>query len=264
MTTGLSCASSASSAPSSPPEDRPVPSPPTPMVRLTRWQWTTLLGLTLPPVFVVLANTWVVSSTQGRVFERPTDIPANAVGLVLGTAKYLPAGGLNPYFQNRMQAAADLYHTGKIRHLILSGSNQTPAYDEPTEMRKSLRSLGVPDAAMTADYAGRRTLDSVVRARDIFGQDHVTIISDKFHVYRALFLCDRFGIRAIAYGAPDLPWSVSVRTRLREYGARCKAVLDVYVLGTQPRFRGQPIALPVEAPVATDSDAPPIAPAVQK
>jgi SanA protein len=234
------------------------------MLCLKRWQWITLLGLTLPPLFVVLANTWVVSSTQRRVFERPTDIPANAVGLVLGTAKYLPTGGLNPYFQNRMQAAAELYHTGKVRHLILSGSNQTPAYDEPTEMRKSLRSLGVPDAAMTADYAGRRTLDSVVRARDIFGQHHFTIISDKFHVYRALFLCDRFGIQAIAYGAPDLPWSVSVRTRLREYGARCKAVLDVYVLGTQPRFRGQPITLPVDAPVATDTDAPPISPAVQK
>ena len=259
MTTGSSYASSASNAPLSPPEDCPTPFP---TFCRVRWRWVALLGLTLPPLFIVLANAWVISSTQERVFERPADIPANAVGLVLGTSKYLPAGGLNPYFQNRMQAAAELYHSGKIKHLILSGSNQTPAYDEPTEMRKSLRSLGVPDTAMTADYAGRRTLDSVVRARDIFGQHHFTIISDKFHVYRALFLCDRFGIRAIAYAAPNQPWAVSVRTRLREYGARCKAVLDVYVLGTQPRFRGQPIALPVEAPVATDT--PPIAPAVQK
>ncbi len=162
----------------------------------------------------------------------------------MGTAKYLPTGGINPYFQNRVQAAAALYHAGKVRHLILSGSNQTTAYDEPTEMRKCLRSLGVPDAAMTSDYAGRRTLDSVVRARDIFGQTRVTIISNEFHVYRALFLCDRFGLTAIAYGAPDLPWPLSMRTRLREYGARCKAVLDVYVLGTQPRFRGAPIPLP--------------------
>ncbi|MGQ9897865.1 MAG: SanA/YdcF family protein [Acidobacteriota bacterium] len=229
-----------------------------------RWQWVVLFGLTLPPILVVLANIWVVSSTQGRVFEDTATIPPNAVGLVLGTAKYLSAGGINPYFQNRMKAAAELYHTGKVKHLILSGSNQTTAYDEPTEMRKSLRSLGVPDAAMTADYAGRRTLDSVVRARDIFSQHHFTIISDKFHVYRALFLCDRFGIQAIAYGAPNLPWSASTRTRLREYGARCKAVLDVYVLGTQPRFRGEPITLPVVAPAATDTNLLPIAPVVQK
>ncbi|MFQ3640924.1 MAG: ElyC/SanA/YdcF family protein [Chloracidobacterium sp.] len=138
-----------------------------------------------------------------------------------------------------------MYHAGKVQHLILSGSNQSLAYDEPTEMRKSLRGLGIPDAAMTADYAGRRTLDSVVRARDIFGQSRFTIISDEFHVYRALFLCDRFGIAAIAYGAPNLPWSASARTRLREYGARCKAVLDVYLLDTQPRFRGDPIPLPI-------------------
>ncbi len=204
-----------------------------------------LLGLALPPIFVALTNAWVVASTQGRVFSQLAGVPANAVGLVLGTAKYLPAGGINPYFQNRMQAAADLYHAGKIKHLILSGSNQTPAYDEPTEMRRSLRELGVPDAAMTADYAGRRTLDSVVRARDIFGQSRLTVISDRFHVYRALFLCDQYGIAAVAYGAPNLPWSASARTRLREYGARCKAVLDVYLLGTQPRFRGAPIALPL-------------------
>ncbi|OYT71842.1 MAG: hypothetical protein CFK52_06925 [Chloracidobacterium sp. CP2_5A] len=227
-------------------------------LRLAWWQRLILLGTTLPPLFVALANAWVLISTCGRVFSQPASVPANAVGLVLGTAKRLPTGGLNPYFQNRMQAAADLYHAGKIKHLILSGSNQTLAYDEPTEMRQSLRSLGVPDAAMTADYAGRRTLDSVVRARDIFGQTRFTVISDKFHVYRALFLCDQYGIAAVAYGAPDLPWLVSARTRLREYGARCKAVLDVYLLGTQPRFRGAPIALPLA------SDSTTITPAAQK
>jgi SanA protein len=245
MTTGSSCASSAFSGPSLPHENPPARLSPKATFCRVPWQGLAWLGLPLPLLFVVFANTWVVFSTQGRVFEHPNDIPANTVGLVLGTAKYLPAGKLNPYFQNRMQAAAELYHLGKVKHLILSGSNQTVAYDEPTEMRKSLRSLGVPDVAMTADYAGRRTLDSVVRARDIFGQQQFTIISDKFHVYRALFLCDRFGIKAIAYGAPNLPWSISARTRLREYGARCKAVLDVYILGTQPRFRGDQIVLPV-------------------
>ncbi|MCS7081223.1 MAG: YdcF family protein [Chloracidobacterium sp.] len=223
------------------------------------WQRATLALVVSPPLLVALTNVWVVASTWGRVFKRPDHIPANNVGLVLGTAKYLATGGINPHFQNRIRAAADLYHAGKIKHLILSGSNQTLAYDEPTEMRKSLRHLGVPDGAMTADYAGRRTLDSVVRARDIFGQTRFTVISDEFHVYRALFLCDRFGVTAVAYGAPDPPWSVSARTRLREYAARCKAVLDVYILGTQPRFRGEPIALPVTSEATTAT-----APAVLK
>lgn len=221
-----------------------------PSRRLWR-RWPLFAVCFVPPLLVALANAWVVASTQGRVFSRPDHLPTNHVGLVLGTAKHLPTGGINSHFQNRMQAAAALYHAGKIKHLILSGSNQTLAYDEPTEMRKFLRSLGVPDAAMTADYAGRRTLDSVVRARDVFGQTRLTVISDEFHVYRALFLCDRFGVAAVAYGAPDLPWTASVRTRLREYGARCKAVLDVYVLGTQPRFRGEPIALPFAHETAT-------------
>jgi SanA protein len=111
-------------------------------------------------------------------------------------------------------------------------------YNEPWEMRKALIAEGVPESAITLDYAGLRTLDSVVRSKKIFGQDKITIITQPFHSYRALFISNFYHIDAVAMVTEESGVDESVKLRVREYFARTKAVLDLYVFKTAPRFLG--------------------------
>jgi SanA protein len=204
-----------------------------------------LMSLLLPVLLVCLLNLWVIKSTDSRVFNDAAALPGNDVALVLGTASMLSGGIVNPHFKARMDAAAHLYHSGKVRHLLVSGDNHTRGYDEPTSMKEALMKLGVPEAAITLDYAGFRTLDSVVRAREVFGLGRLTVITDDFHVNRALFLCRYYDINAVAYSAGEVPLGFSANTRLREVGARVKAVMDLYLFHTRPRFLGEKIAIPL-------------------
>src|SRR5262245_61874620 len=138
-------------------------------------------------------NIWVVRSGDARVFCQISTLPVNDVGLVLGTAPTVKSGRANLHFRNRIAAAADLWRAGKVKHLLLSGDNHISTYDEPTAMKQALIALGVPERVMTLDYAGFRTLDSVVRAREIFGQTRLTLITDDFHAHRAVFLARHSG-----------------------------------------------------------------------
>ncbi len=212
--------------------------------KLSKYRWWVLAAVALSPLILLgVTNVWVLNAGGPFLFKEEPPLPGNDVALVLGTSKFNEYGGINPHFQSRMEAAARLYRDGKVKHLLLSGSNQNRYYDEPSDMKKSLMEAGVPETAMTLDYAGLRTLDSVVRAREIFGQRKITVVTDEFHAYRALFLCQRYGIDAVAFAGPDVPFSRTVRTRFREYGARCKAVLDVYLLGTQPKYLGETVKI---------------------
>lgn len=190
-------------------------------------------------VFLVGCNIWIVSSTQDRVYTDPDQLPEHRVALVLGTSHKVAGGGANPFFENRMQTAAELFHKGKVDNFILSGDNSSKFYNEPVAMRKALMKLGVPDSAITLDYAGLRTLDSVVRSHQIFGQDKITIITQPFHTYRALFISRYYDIDAVAMATEEPDFEYAFKVRLREYLARSKAVLDLYVLKTTPRFLGQ-------------------------
>jgi SanA protein len=215
--------------------------------KLSKYRWRLLAAVALSPLMLLgLTNFWVLNAGGPYLFKEEPPLPNNDVALVLGTSKYNGYGGINPHFQGRMEAAARLYRDGKVRHLLLSGSNQNRYYDEPTDMKKWLMEAGVPETAMTLDYAGMRTLDSVVRAREIFGQRKITVVTDEFHAYRALFLCQRYGIDAVAFAGRDVPFSATVKTRFREYGARCKAVLDVYLLDTQPKYLGETVKIKIE------------------
>lgn len=180
-----------------------------------------------------------------RIYDGVESVPANEVGLVLGTSKFTRGDVRNPHFDHRMEAAARLYHAGRVRHLLLSGDNGTRRYDEPADMRAALLALGVPDAAMTADDAGFRTLDSVVRARKVFGQTRLTIITDRFHAARALFLALHEGVDAVAFPSAEVDLRSSAKSRARECLADVKACLDLWVLHTQPRFLGEPIPVRV-------------------
>jgi SanA protein len=166
-------------------------------------------------------------------------LDGHKVALVLGTSKKLSSGASNPFFENRIKAAAELYHQGKISHFIVSGDNRTISYNEPMEMKKALVELGVPDSVITLDYAGLRTLDSIVRSKEIFGQEKITIITQSFHSYRALFISNYYDIDAVALVAQDSTDYASFKVYVRECFARTKAVLDLYVFNTSPRHLGE-------------------------
>ena len=146
-----------------------------------------------------------------------------------------------------MDAAAQLYREGKVRHLLVSGDNGRKEYDEPTSMRDALVKRGVPESAITLDYAGFRTLDSMARASLVFGLRRCTVVTDDFHLARALFLAQAQGVEAVGCQSLPVPWKRSWKTRIRELASRTVACLDVYVLHTQPHFCGTSETLPVSA-----------------
>ncbi len=202
-------------------------------------------GLLLVVVaFTVYANVRVERAAAGRIYTDVDYIPYNRVGLLLGTNPMNRLGRPNSYFINRINTAVKLFHAGKIDYIIASGDNHTRGYDEPTAMRDSLMAHGVPEERIVLDYAGFRTLDSVVRAKEVFGCDSLTIISQADHNARALYLAEANGIEAVAVSA-SLRAGRWVRTRLalREWLARDKMMLDVWT-GKQPHFLGEKIEIP--------------------
>lgn len=194
----------------------------------------------------IMGARWLIGrSTVDRVVDEAGKVPLNEVGLVLGTSKFVRGNVHNPHFDHRMAAAAALYRAGRVHQLLLSGDNGSRGYDEPADMKAALLTLGVPAEAMTLDDAGFRTLDSVVRAKEVFGQQKVTIITDRFHAYRAVFLAQHRGLDAVAFPSEEVELRYSARSKLREGLADVKACLDVWVLHTQPHFLGEPIAIHV-------------------
>jgi SanA protein len=188
---------------------------------------------------ILLSNILIITRTQDYVFTDLSALPDHRVALVLGTSHKTIGGGPNPFFEKRIETAAELYRLGKIDHFIVSGDNRSRFYNEPLAMQRALIKLGVPSSAITLDYAGLRTLDSIVRCKEIFGQDRITIITQPFHSYRALYISHYYNIDAVAMvtDEPDIEYSFKVR--LREYLARTKAILDLYILKTAPRFMGE-------------------------
>lgn len=208
-------------------------------------QWLLGLGLSAASVIwgVYEVSRSVVRAADPYVFEVAADLPQNEVGLVLGTSVYTRGGSLNPLFAYRMDAAAILYRAGKVRHLLVSGANPDETYNEPRKMYQALIGSGVPPEAITMDFAGFRTLDSVVRATKVFGLTRYTVISQRFHCYRAVYIARRNGADVVAYATPEVTRHLPLRTRAREVMARLQAVLDVRVLGTQPRHLGEPVEI---------------------
>lgn len=210
-------------------------------LKLLRYSFYTFLFFLL---LILLGNFWLLYKVQGFVFEELEQVPSCEVALVLGTSSSVNGRDENPFFSYRMEVAARLFHAGKVRHILVSGDNSTKNYNEPRDMRKALIKLGVPDSCISMDFAGLRTLDSVVRGKRVFQLKRVVLISQEFHNYRAVFLARYEGLEAYAFNAP-YPASASSRMIWREYLARNKALWDVYVANTQPRFLGDPIDLPI-------------------
>ena len=206
-------------------------------------KWSVKIGVAI--LFVgalatLVCNWWVVYDTRDQTYFNIDKLPANDVGLVLGTSKFVASGKENLFFRYRMEASARLWKEGKVKFLILSGNNDSEYYNEPADMQRALVKLGVPASVMTLDYAGYRTFDSVLRCKEVFNQETITVISQNFHNTRALFIGNHEGMKAVAFAAQDVPDGYSLRTLVREYLARPYAVLDVFLLRPQPETDNWP------------------------
>jgi SanA protein len=193
-------------------------------------------------LIVFFSNYIIKKNTVIKTYSSVTKIPVNKVGLVLGTVKYLSNGRVNLYYKFRVKAAVSLYNSGKISFIIVSGDNGSKGYDEPTDFKNDLIKAGVPSNKIFLDYAGFRTLDSVVRVKEVFGQSSITIISQQFHNERAIYLAGHFGIKAIGFNAKDVSGKYELKVQLREYLARVKVFVDI-LLNIQPKFLGKPIEI---------------------
>ena len=197
--------------------------------------------ITIAIVILVLSiDLYIKDSAKDRIYSSIKDIPKREVALVLGTAKYVKRGKINYFYKYRIDAAIKLFKYGKVKAILVSGDNATKYYNEPRRMYKDLVKAGIPKDKIYLDYAGFRTLDSVLRAKNIFNLKRCIIVTQKFHLERALFIATKNGLDAIGFVAKDIPYTkAAIRMQLREYLARIKAFLDIYILHTTPKFFGK-------------------------
>ncbi|WP_291115783.1 SanA/YdcF family protein [Empedobacter sp. UBA7248] len=193
-------------------------------------------------LFTAFANYKIESSTEEFVTDKLEILPKTKVAVVLGTAPNLVSGYQNYYFTYRIEAATKLYHSGKVTHFILSGDHGRKNYNEPEAMKQALIKNGVPENVIYLDYAGFRTLDSMIRAKEIFGQNEFIVVSQEFHNQRAVYIARQNGINAYGYNAKDVNKHAGLKTNIREYFARTKVFIDSF-FGIQPKFLGEKIEI---------------------
>lgn len=198
--------------------------------------------LLLPFLLIIISNYSIEKYSENKTFSDLKIIKKNKVGLVLGTSKVLNNGMINLYFTFRINATVQLYNYGKIDFILISGDNGNKDYDEPTDFKNELIKKGIPEDKIFLDFAGFRTLDSVIRSREIFGQKSITIISQQFHNERAIYLAEKNGINAIGFNARDVSGKYGMKVQIREYLARTKVFIDI-LFGVKPKFLGDKIEI---------------------
>ena len=216
-----------------------------------KWLWAMICGVV--KIFVILgilgiavvtyANLTAIWASRGRLFTDVSELPATKVGLVLGTTDRVN-GRENLYFRYRIDAAEEVWKSGKLETIIVSGDHSTPFYNEPEKMKQALSERGIPEDRIVCDPRGLRTLDSVVRAKEIFGTNTILVISQRFQNERAIYIAQANGIQAYGYNARDVETQAGLKTKAREVGARVKMWLDVNFLNTRPLHMGRKIVLP--------------------
>jgi SanA protein len=195
-------------------------------------------------VFVFYCYHAVEKNAAGKTYDSVTEIPYNRVGLLLGTCKTMKdKKTINPFWQFRVDAAYALWKAEKIDKILISGDNGWHGYNEPQDFLDAFLALGIPDSVMVCDYAGFRTHDSVIRCKKVFGQQNVTVISQKFHNERALFIAQKYGLNAVGYNAEMVSFRDNLYNSVREKMARVLMYMDLYVFYTQPHFLGKKIAI---------------------
>lgn len=187
----------------------------------------------------LLLRSWVGRRYEDQIYHRVSDTPQRPAAIVFG-AGYWPSGRLSDALADRMDTAIDLYFAGKVNKLLLTGDNRFVNYNEPGRMAEYARARGIPSEDLILDYAGRRTYDSCYRAGDIFGLENAILVTQAYHLPRALFTCDRLGMDAVGVVADRRPYIRGDWYRLREVPALTRAWLDLSLLKPLPVL-GEPI-----------------------
>jgi len=201
-----------------------------------------IISLIIICFLFISPNIFIKINTQGKTFNKLTDIPYNRVGLLLGTSKYSSKGVINLYYKYRIDAAVKLFNANKIDYILISGDNGQIEYNEPQTIRKDLIARGIPDNKIFLDYAGFRTWDSIIRAKKVFEENKLTVISQKFHNERAIFIGNLNNMNIIGFNAKDVSEKYGRKTNFREFFARIKLILDI-LSKKQPRYLGEPIII---------------------
>jgi SanA protein len=205
-------------------------------------KYMVLLSMALVIVLVLTANRVIEKTAKDLVYDQVDLVPYNKVGLLLGTSRTLSHGRPNRYFFNRTKAAVDLYNHHKVSYIVISGDNGRESYNEPQAMKEELMKRGVPEGVIFLDFAGFRTYDSVIRLNRIFGQKSFTVISQKFHNERAVYIAKAFGWQAVGYNATDVDAYHGFKTKQREKLARVKVFVDL-LFNKKPKFLGDPVVI---------------------
>ncbi|ARJ43067.1 vancomycin high temperature exclusion protein [Pantoea alhagi] len=218
---------------------------------LKRMTYGLIIILLLMILTALGLDRWIAWKTAPWIYEDLTSLPHRQVGVVLGTAKYYRTGVQNQYYYYRIRGAINAYNSGKVNYLLLSGDNAQQSYNEPMTMRRDLIAAGVNPGDIVLDYAGFRTLDSIVRTRKVFDTNDFIIITQRFHCERALFIALHMGIQAQCYAVPSPKNMLTVR--VREVAARLGALADLYIMKREPRFLGPLVSIPAVHEVPQDA-----------
>lgn len=207
--------------------------------------------LLLATLLFIGGNFWLLATTAAYIEHHPQQCRSSEVGIVFGTSHWTRSGVRNPHFHARMRTAATLIEQAQVEHLLLSGDNRTQAYNEPRAMWRELYRRGVAAEQLTMDFAGFSTYDTLARARDVFQLDKALLITQSWHLPRAVYIGRELGIDVTGCVADDPRVSVGWRLRLREWTARVATLGDLYVWGREPYFLGtpEPIELPRRTPI---------------
>jgi SanA protein len=181
----------------------------------------------------------VSSFARDKVYTDISTCPASDIGILFGCGKFVAGGRTNLYYTYRIRAAAALYKAGKVKHLLVSGDNHSIKYNEPEAMKQDLGRLGVPTAAITCDYAGFSTFETIVRAKEIFGIQEATLITQHYHLPRALYISAAYGVKTVGYGAREPHGIRTKKAKLREIVARIATYGDINLWGRKPKFLGK-------------------------
>jgi SanA protein len=189
------------------------------------------------------ANLMISYGYAQYTFDNLSELHPTYCAILLGTSKWVKGGRRNLYYQYRIIAAVELYKSGLCKKIIVSGDNSTVHYNEPITMQRDLIKMGVKKEDVICDYAGFRTLDSIIRFKEIFGQTHGIVVSQKFHNTRAVYIGRKHGIELYGYNAQDVSLHSGLKTRVREFFSKVMSVLDVELLRTEPKFFGEQIKI---------------------
>lgn len=234
--------------------DGPTPAPPTRRAdRLVRRLLLAVAGLgALVVATVGGVNVGAARAAAARTYDEVADVPERPVAIVLGAG--VVGDDPSPMLAQRVDAGVALWEAGRVDHLLVTGDNGVVGYDEPTVMRDRALAAGVPREAVTRDFAGFDTYDSCARARHVFGVEAAVIVTQAYHLPRALVTCRALGIDAVGLALPDwghrsdevgftYPASLVASLQGREYLATVKAVVDLELVHPDPTFLGPPVAL---------------------